>query len=103
MPTINRQPLKQRPVPYQHDNVSAPYYNSMQWRNLRNYYIKRHPLCERCEQLGKTTLAQECHHRTPFLQGTTDEERWELLLSETNLMSVCRECHLTLHGMKKYK
>lgn len=101
MPTINKQRIRGKQVQYRHNNVSAQYYNTSAWRNLRNYYIKRHPLCEECMKNGKVKAAEEVHHIKEFLRGKTDEERYLLLTDESNLMSVCRKCHMKIHSRRK--
>lgn len=101
MPTINKQRIREKQVQYRHNNVSAQYYNTSAWRNLRNYYIKRHPLCEECMKNGKVKAAEEVHHIKEFLRGKTDEERYLLLTDESNLMSVCRKCHMKIHSRRK--
>jgi 5-methylcytosine-specific restriction protein A len=100
MPTINRKhKIKEKATPYQHhNNISAQYYNTSQWHKLRDHYIKNHPFCERCEENGKVTLAEQVHHKIEFLKGCTDEERWKLLLDEDNLQSLCSKCHAEIHN-----
>lgn len=96
MPTITR--LKDINKHTSHnENQSAKYYNSKQWRMLRNSYIRLHPLCEVCLKNDKVTPAEHVHHKQEFLRGITDEQRWNLLLDKDNLMSVCRECHKEIH------
>ena len=101
MPTINRNRISHKETPYIHNNVSAKYYNSKQWHNLRNYYIRRHPLCEICLSKGIVKAAEEVHHKIPYLRGNTDEERWKLLTDEDNLQSLCCECHDEVHRKMK--
>jgi len=98
MPTINRNRISYKELPYKHENnISGKYYNTKQWKNLRNYYIRRHPLCEICLSKGIVKEANEVHHKLPYLRGKTDEERWKLLTDEDNLMSLCYECHDEIH------
>ena len=98
MPTINRNRISHKELPYKHENnVSGKYYNTKQWKNLRNYYIRRNPLCEICLSKGIVRPAEEVHHRHPFLLGGTDEERWQLLTDEDNLQSLCKKCHDEVH------
>ena len=98
MPTINRNRIHHKELPYKHENnKSHLYYNTKQWKNLRNYYIRRNPLCEICLSKGIVKPAEEVHHIRPFMMGTTDEERYKLLTDEDNLMSLCRECHDEVH------
>lgn len=87
---------------YKRNNKSAIYYNSMQWRNLRNYYIHTHPLCERCYNIyGRSVPAEEVHHKKEFLKGQTEQERWQLLTDPDNLMSLCSACHHEIHNERK--
>ena len=36
--------------------------NSKQWRELRAWYMRLHPLCERCIEEGYIRSAVDCHH-----------------------------------------
>lgn len=101
MPTINRKQHYSKQIQYKHNNKSDKYYSSSLWTKLRNYYIVHHPLCEECLKNDKITPALHVHHITPFLRGKTNEERFELLLNENNLMSVCIDCHHKLHKLLK--
>ena len=78
-------------------NRSSEFYNNKAWHRLRNSYINRHPLCERCLMLDKVTPAEHVHHIEPFLRGKTIEDKWKLFLNEDNLMAVCSRCHRILH------
>jgi 5-methylcytosine-specific restriction protein A len=100
MPTINKnKKIMVKPTPYiHHNNISAQYYNTSQWHNLRDYYIKHNPLCERCLENGIVKPAQQVHHKIEFLSGRTDDERWRLLLDEDNLQSLCTKCHTEIHN-----
>jgi 5-methylcytosine-specific restriction protein A len=55
------------------------------WRNIRNRYIQKHPLCEECLKAGRLVPADEVHHIVPPEEGGTH--------AEENLMSLCRSCH----------
>ena len=59
------------------------------WRRLRNRYMSKHPLCERCLQEGRMTPATECHHVLPLKDGG--------LNVESNLMALCQSCHKKIH------
>ena len=98
MPYINKTPRKEKTKRSKHSNQSARYYNSHQWKLLRNYYITTHPLCEQCLANGISRSAEEVHHQTEILSGKTDAERWQILLDETQLISLCRDCHMKIHG-----
>ena len=78
---------------------ASKYYGSKYWKDLRNRYIGAHPLCENCLQYNIITPAENVHHLIPFYRGTTEKERWELLLDEHNLKSLCKDCHKTIHQL----
>lgn len=71
--------------------------NSPTWMRLRNAYIGKHPLCERCEAEGRVTAATEVHHRTPVEHGLTADDKRRLAYNPTNLQSLCHACHLKAH------
>lgn len=103
MPTINKNKIKPKQIPYRHESrdISSKYYNSKQWKNLRNYYIRRNPLCEICLSKGIVKAAEEVHHIKFILGGKTEEERWERLTDENNLMSLCISCHHEIHNKRR--
>lgn len=105
MPTIYLPKRKTRLVsPYKKDDISQSYYNTPQWKNLRNSYIREHPLCEVCLMLGilggemNIRAAEEIHHVTPFLTRKDDKGRRELLLDPNNLIALCRKHHRDIHA-----
>lgn len=55
------------------------------WRKVRNDYLRKHPLCERCN-----AKAIVVHHRTPITKGG---ER----LKHSNLEALCHRCHNKEH------
>lgn len=101
MPTINRKQKYEPSVDYDRENQSTKYYNSKQWKQLRNMYIRHHPLCEMCLNRDISRPAQHVHHKKEFLKGSTDEERWKLLLDYDNLQSLCLDCHHKVHHNRK--
>lgn len=113
MPTINLN--KKEPKKQKTNNKSERrkerqrFYNTKVWKSLTKWYKMQHPLCEVCASKGKTTPVQAVHHlQSPFRDGLTEEEKWDLMLDIDNLQSVCVDCHLEIHGIKdprleKYK
>lgn len=99
MPTI--QLLKHKPRIKKIDKYSykdnQQYYNSIYWKKLRLDYKLEHPLCEECLKEGITKPAEHIHHKKPFMTGTTDGERWTLLLDRNNLEALCIDCHKKKH------
>ena len=70
------------------------FYKSIDWNLLKNKKLQDTKYkCERCQELGKHTLAAEVHHLKPI----QTEEGWELRLDYNNLKSVCIECHNWYH------
>lgn len=70
---------------------------SYKWRCLRQKKIVNNPLCERCEDECRSTLASEVHHVKPVETGLTYHEMHQLMFAYSNLMSVCKPCHVALH------
>jgi len=81
----------------QHKSIANREYNQHQrnpdsnkvygrrWHTIRDLYISKHPLCERCLQTGRLVSAEEVHHIIPIDQGGTHDDE--------NLMSLCKPCH----------
>lgn len=78
-----------------YDNV----YNTTTWKNLRQSKLLENPLCECCNE----KLAVQVHHRQAISTSQNEEEMIKLGFDYNNLMSVCEECHLLLHGKKSSK
>lgn len=66
------------------------FYQSKAWKDIRNAYISRNPLCEICERFNQTTPAKNVHHKVPVSKGGTNDF--------SNLMSVCIPCHHKVEG-----
>lgn len=93
MPYIPKHRYKPRATKYKHDNnISHQFYNTTLWLNLRRRWLHEHPFCAICER-----LATDVHHITPWLQGTTIDDKWKLFLDEDNLLSLCDKCHHDIH------
>ena len=61
-----------------------------EWKRVRDRYVRKHPLCERCLKEGRMTPVEEVHHILPVNRGGTNDE--------SNLMSVCKSCHNKIHN-----
>ena len=72
------------------------FYNSKQWRSLRQYYLQMNPLCELCNKAGYTIPAAEIDHRTPIRLGG---QRVDV----KNLQSLCKKCHARKSGREAYR
>lgn len=97
-PTINRRIHKEKPVKYNKENKSDPFYSTIAWKRMRDTLISLHPLCMECLRHERVTPATTVHHIRPFLRGETEEEQWKLFLDEKNCMCLCEKCHIGLHN-----
>lgn len=67
------------------------------WRKMRQSYIMTHPLCEVCLADGRTTPAEDVHHKETFV----NKQNWqEYAYNSNNLVSVCKHCHGLIHTQK---
>ena len=59
--------------------------------------MAQHPVCEKCEKSGKTSLAKVVHHVVP-VEDAKDLAMMQVLAFDWhNLMALCDECHETIH------
>lgn len=73
--------------------------NSTRWRKLRNSYLVKQPLCERCVGRGKTEPATLVHHIDPLEYYLDNPEMMERLCYDpSNLMALCDTCHGIVHS-----
>lgn len=80
-------------------------YNTMGWRRLRKYHLSQHPICEKCWKdkgvinPGTPEHPLHIHHiKSPFSSSGVN---MDLLLDDSNLMTVCGECHGLIHNNPK--
>lgn len=78
--------------------VRRKVYDSVRWRRLRALKLQNNPLCERCEELGAITPAEDIHHKVSFLTGRNWTEIRILAYDFSNLMSLCKKCHQLIHN-----
>lgn len=74
---------------YQRDPDAKKRYGRA-WKRIRDRHIHEHPLCEECLKAGRTVPAEEVHHLLPLADGGTHVR--------SNLVSLCRSCHLKKHA-----
>ena len=109
MPFVKKPAKKQQQKPRKWSNrqLRNKVYHSRSWQELRNWYIQQHPLCEKCTQEGRTTPAECVHHIDSFTKyfrnNQITEKALEVAYDPNNLMSLCVDCHLEIHGQKKKK
>lgn len=59
--------------------------------------MKRHPLCERCMELGRVEPATEVHHVVPVESGVGVGRKEALAYDPANLRALCGSCHRASH------
>ena len=79
--------------PTQDKKDRLKFYNSRDWRILRQKKIKESPLCEYCLSKGRVEPAREIHHLQKWFPFKTEEVRWNMFTDWDNLYSVCSSCH----------
>ena len=72
------------------------FYNTAEWRNLREWKINLNPLCEHCERRGLIMVAQEVDHIIEIEDGGSKTD-------PDNLQSLCKACHRKKTGEEKRK
>lgn len=71
-------------------------YQSARWKKLRLSKLMFNPLCQKCLEKGKTTLATQVHHLDSFL-NYEGVKRLEKAYDFNNLQSLCETCHGLIH------
>lgn len=97
MPTIKLPKTKERRVPTTAKRKYQSVYQDKRWKRLRAYKMSCNPICERCENMKRTTPTAEVHHVVPFDWGRNDDETERLAYDFMNLLSVCVPCHKEAH------
>ena len=76
------------------------FYKSQAWMNCARAYRRSvGGLCERCNQAGLITPAEEVHHKIKLTPENIS--RPEIALSWGNLIALCKDCHMKEHRKKK--
>ncbi len=71
------------------------FYDSKAWQRKRENILRRDKyLCQRCIRYGRRTEAQTVHHVQHL------DERPDLALEDSNLISLCNACHNRMHPEK---
>ncbi len=72
--------------------LDKDFHNRPIWRRKRVVILKRdNYICKECKRYGKTIEANTVHHILPI------EDRYDLRLDNRNLISLCEECHESMH------
>ena len=75
--------------------------NSKRWKELRQEYLRAHPLCEDCKAEGYVRAAVDVHHVVPCESAKTLSEMETLCFAVSNLRALCSPCHIKTHKESK--
>ena len=75
------------------------FYQTKEWKALRNLKIKNNCLCEECIKTDLLTPATEVHH----IIDIDDRPTLENALSYDGLMSLCKSCHSSITQKNRKK
>jgi hypothetical protein len=89
-------------------------YNDAYYRQVRDNYMRNHPLCEDCMNMQienedgskkeKITPSIDLHHlQSPFAYGLNENERYARLIDESNFIALCKFHHMMRHAPKGCK
>ena len=84
------------------NNISNKYYNTTNWRTLRQHILNEQIFCQDCLKQSRYVQATDVHHIIPFMSGLTTLEQYILFNDPNNLVALCDSCHHKRHS-KKYK
>lgn len=76
--------------------VPNQFYRNAPWRKLRKRWLDANPLCERCKDKQRLTVATVVDHVKPIRLGGGP-------LDENNLMSLCKSCHARKSGAERHQ
>lgn len=98
MPTIKKLPKRSRTTDTFKSVARHKYYAQRRWERLRAEKLRRQPLCEICLAAGRITPAEDVHHKISFMSSEDPDIRHHLFYDFDNLMSLCKECHGSVHA-----
>lgn len=84
-----------------HSRLYVKLMNSREWRLLRAQKLTDQPLCEMCKSQGYVRAAQCVHHIVEVESGRNEQECRDICLRYSNLMSLCYDCHKSIHQMAR--
>lgn len=99
MPTIYKPQKQQKKSDNNfYDIARRKIYNSERWRRLRAWKFACNPLCEMCLKEDKVVPAEDVHHIVSFMSTDDPNQRTFLAYDYDNLMSLCKQCHQSIHN-----
>lgn len=98
MPTIKKLPKRSRTTDTFKSKARHRFYSQRRWMRMRAEKLRQQPLCEQCLASGRVTPAEDVHHKTSFMTSDDPFVQHHLFYDFDNLMSLCKECHGSIHA-----
>ena len=108
MPWINKRKVGQPNKVDKQESINRrnkkwqKYYGDKRWKQLREWQIRTHPLCQDCLFEGRSVPAEEVHHIISFMKYK-GKEREMYAYDYSNLVSLCKACHIKRHNNETRK
>jgi 5-methylcytosine-specific restriction endonuclease McrA len=80
----------------EHHSFAYRFYVSEAWKRCRASYLRKEPLCERCER-----PATQVHHKIRLTVDNISDP--SISLSFDNLEALCTECHQQEHHPVRWR
>lgn len=80
-----------------HSGTAHKFYTSPAWRNVRDAFIREHPVCELSLIEHHILSATDVHHIVKWNDQINDEMKWMLFLDTDNLISLDSHVHQYIH------
>jgi len=85
--------------------IVTSFYKSKAWRMARDSYLKENPLCVKCKEEGKITLATVVDHKIQINRMNpydTQDGRYPDPLDRSNFQSMCLSHHNQKSAMERH-
>lgn len=105
-PRSKRLSYQHKIVPQEGRRVKSSFYQSKEWRKLRNSFIQDHPLCKMCLDENRTTPGKEVDHIRPINASNPYDTKGGYYgepLDEANLQTLCTMHHSQKSGRERHK
>ena len=93
---VDRTPFANKEKNKKYVSKNSKFYNSKEWKALREYFINENPLCKWCEEEGKVNKADVIDHVKEIVDGGDR-------LNQNNLMSLCHRHHIQKTNWERSK
>ena len=80
-------------------SIDPNFYKTTKWRTCRDKYIRQHPLCEKCLEIGLVNPSRYVHHKIFLTESNVHDA--SIAYGDDNLQALCYDCHEREHERKK--